>query len=644
MKKKILVVDDDRVMLKFVSELLTRAGHEVVTAEDGFSALSLLAHYTPDIMFFDLIMPKIDGRKLTQIVRAMPRLKDSYLVIISAAMAEIDFNLDETGADSFIAKGPFRSMAQHFKTALEAADSPCRQGSPTAVHGLDSVYARQLTKELLSVNRHLETILESMAEGILEVYAGKVVYANNMAALFFGLPVEKILVAHPLELFDEKTGARLDEILKSDTERPVEIGQKTPVELNGRQITIKVLPVKGEDSAHIIMITDVTERRRLELQLQHKQKMEAIGTIAAGVAHNFRNTLTEIMVNSQLFQMNYKDVDGLHAVAGRINTSVKKGAHLVNGLLQFSRKQLKEKFFLINLSNIINETIQIIGKTYDRSIKIETHLPAELPIFGDPTSLAQAFINLCNNARDAMPDGGRLIISALRQAGKVLVKISDEGAGMDRETAAKCFDPFYTTKPTGKGTGLGLSTTYGIVQSHEGTIAVDSQPGRGTTFKVHFPLAPAGEPTKLKREPGIVFGNGELILVVDDEPEIRGTLKGLLKHLGYRTEVAANGAEALDIYQRKKPHAVLMDINMPEMDGVACIEELLNLDADANIAVFSGYAQDVVENLSPRARQAVKGFVPKPVGLEELSVLLANMLKRKDRGERIKEKGERRKM
>jgi two-component system cell cycle sensor histidine kinase/response regulator CckA len=628
MKKKILVVDDDRVILKFVSDLLLRDGHEVAVAGDGFAALGLLADYTPDIMFFDLIMPKIDGRKLIKIVRGMPRLKDSYLVIISAAMAEIDFSLDESGADAFIAKGPFSSMARHFRAAIEASESPQQKGGPIAIHGLDNVYARQLTKELLSINRHLETVLESTAEGILEIYSGKVIYANSIAVSLFGLPMEKILVAHPLELFDEKTGARLDGILKSNTEKPVEIGQKTPIELNGRQITIKVLPVKGEESTHIIMITDVTERRRLELQLQHKQKMEAIGTIAAGVAHNFRNTLTEIMVNSQLIQMNFKDVDGLHAVAGRINTSVKRGADLVSGLLQFSRKQLKEKFFLINLSDIINEIIQIIEKTYDPSIKIEAHVTAELPIIGDPTSLGQAIMNLFNNARDAMPDGGRLTITARRHGEKALVKISDEGAGMDRETAAKCFDPFYTTKPTGKGTGLGLSTTYGIIKSHEGTISVDSQPGRGTTFKVHLPLASEGEPSKLERELGIIYGNGELILVVDDEPEILGAMKEMLKHLGYRTEVAANGAEALDKYRHETPHAVLMDINMPEMDGVACIAEILNLDTDANIAVFSGYDQDVVENLSPRARQAIKDFVPKPVGLEDLSVLLAKMLKK----------------
>ncbi len=166
MRKKILVVDDDRVMLKFITKLLTREGHEVLTAEDGFAALNLLATFSPDIMFFDLIMPKIDGGKLIKIVRSMPQLKSCYLVIISAAVAEIDFDFEETGADSYIAKGPFSSMAEHIKAAIEVSDAPPDKDESKPIRGLESVYARQLTKELLSRNRHLETILESMAEGI----------------------------------------------------------------------------------------------------------------------------------------------------------------------------------------------------------------------------------------------------------------------------------------------------------------------------------------------------------------------------------------------------------------------------------------------------------------------------------------------
>jgi CheY-like chemotaxis protein len=365
MKKKILVADDDRVMLEYITDLLTREGYEVAAAEDGLAVLNLLTSFKPDIMFFDLIMPKIDGSRLIQIVRHVPHLKDCYLVIVSAAVAEIDFSFNETGADSYIAKGPFSTMAQHFKAVIEASDSPLLEKESKPIHGLENVYARQLTKELLSRNRHLETILESMAEGILEVYSNKVVYANGVAAALFGLPLAKILAAYPPDLFDESIGLRLDNILQNNTGAPVGIGQKTPIEFNDRLITIKVLPVKGEPSTIIIiMITDITERKRLELQLQHKQKMEAIGTIAAGVAHNFRNTLTEIMINSQLIQMNFKDEGDLHKVAERINTSVKKGSRLVDGLLQFSRKQIKEEFQVINLTQVINEIYQIIQESF----------------------------------------------------------------------------------------------------------------------------------------------------------------------------------------------------------------------------------------------------------------------------------------
>jgi two-component system cell cycle sensor histidine kinase/response regulator CckA len=627
MKKKIVVVDDDRVMLKYVTKLLEREGHEVLTAEDGFAALNLLYSFTPDIMFFDLIMPKIDGGKLIKIVRSMPQLKDCYLVIVSAAVAEIDFDFEETGADSYIAKGPFSAMAEHIKAAIEVSDSPRGQAKSKPIRGLDSVYARQLTKELLSRNRHLETILESMAEGILEVYSNKVVYANGVALSLLGLSLEKILAAYPPDLFDHDIGHRLDEILKTKIDQPTAIGEKSPVDLNGRQITIKILPVRGESSTIIIMITDVSERKRLEMQLQHVQKMEAIGTIAAGVAHNFRNTLTEILVNSQLIQMNYKDESGLHDVAGRINSSVRRGSRLVDGLLQFSRKQIKEEFKLIDLVQVINELYEIIQKSFDQKIKIITELPPHLPILGDITSLSQALMNLCTNARDAMPEGGKLIIKAVPEGQRIMVTVSDTGKGMNREALEKCFDPFYTTKPIGKGTGLGLSTTYGIIKSHEGLISVDSQPNRGTTFKIHFPMAPAEKQSTRSDKPAIVRGKGQRVLVVDDEPEILNAMQGLLEYLGYQPEFASSGKEGLEKFMACKPDAVLMDINMPVMDGVACIEEILNYDSNANISIISGYEEEGIDGLSQEARASIKDYLAKPVGLGDLSGLLARMLK-----------------
>jgi two-component system cell cycle sensor histidine kinase/response regulator CckA len=625
MIKKILVVDDDRVMLKFVTKLLTREGHEVQAAEDGFAALNLLASFTPDIMFFDLIMPKIDGGKLIKITRSMPQMNNCFLVIISAAVAEIDFDFEETGADSYIAKGPFNSMAEHIKAAIELSEIPRALQKSKPIRGLDSVYARQLTKELLSRNRHLETILESMAEGILEVYSNKVVYANGVAVSLLGMPLEEILASYPADLFNPDIGQRLGNILQTNPAEPAGIGEKAPVELNGRQVTIKILPVRGETSTVIIMITDVSERKRLEMQLQHVQKMEAIGTIAAGVAHNFRNTLTEILVNSQLIQMSYKDESGLHDVAGRINSSVRRGSRLVDGLLQFSRKQIKEEFELIDLTKVIDEICQLIQKSFDQKIEIQSNLPAQLPIMGDSTSLSQALMNLCTNARDAMPDGGKLIINGKQEGRRIVVTISDTGQGMDRKAVEKCFDPFFTTKPIGKGTGLGLSTTYGIIKSHEGLIIVDSRPNQGATFTIYFPAASLGTQKKDDDTPIIVRGKGQCVLVVDDEPEILNAIEGLLNYLGYRPELASSGKEGLEKYMQSNPDAVLMDINMPEMDGVSCIEEILNYDPAANIAIISGYEEEGIDGLSKEVRKFIKAYRAKPLGLSDLSELLAGM-------------------
>jgi two-component system, cell cycle sensor histidine kinase and response regulator CckA len=625
-RKKILVVDDDRVILTFASKLLAREGHEVITAGDGFEALNVLSAFTPDIMFFDLIMPKIDGDKLIQIVRSMPPLKDCFLVIVSAAVAEIDFNFQETGADYYVAKGPFSAMAENFLSAIRASESPHTPVAPKPVVGLEHVYARQLTKELLSRNRHLETILESMAEGILEVYAGKIVYANSAAIAMLGIPQQKMLTAYPPDLFTGSVRERIEGLFAAVPGLTAETGVNQPLELNGRLVIVKKLPVKGDESTVILMITDITERKRLELQLQHVQKMEAIGTIAAGVAHNFRNTLTEILVNSQLIQLNHKDQADLQEITGRINSSVKKGSRLVDGLLHFSRKQISKEFKNVDLVSIIRETCQIVIKSFEAQIEVQVDLPEHLMILGDGAGLSQVLMNLCTNARDAMPDGGMLRIEARRDGRHAVVRVSDTGIGMDRETLDKCFDPFFTTKPIGKGTGLGLSTAYGIIKGHDGSISIQSQPGAGTTFLLQFSLAKAADALAEEERQAIIHGNGECVLLVDDEADILRAMQGLLKKLNYRPLFAENGAQAVNLYTAWRPEVVLLDVNMPGMDGMECARRILEVDPEARIVIFSGYEPAHGKLSDPLGPKLLKGHLTKPVDIIELSRFLADVL------------------
>jgi PAS domain S-box-containing protein len=624
--KKILLVDDDRLMLKYLTDLLEREGHEVASAQDGFAALNLLTSFFPDIMFFDLIMPKIDGDKLCQIVRNMPHLKDCYLVILSGAVAELDFDHTEIGADAYIAKGPFDTTARHVLGAIEAADAPVQGEDSKAIKGLESVYARRLTKELLSRNRHLETILESMAEGILEVYSGKIVYVNAAAVSIFGLPPEKLLAARPQDLFEGEIQTHLAALIENDENKLADINPNTVIELSGRLVTIKSIPVKNDPFTFIILIEDITERKKLEMRLQHVQKMEAIGTIAAGVAHNFRNTLTEVLVNSQVIQMNHEGDDGVQEVTDRIHKSVKRGARLVDGLLQFSRRQIKNEFQKLDLVGVVQDTFDLIRQSFDQRIDIRIDTPDSLTIMGDPSGLSQALMNLCTNARDAMAEGGELNIQVGQVRDRALITVADTGYGMNRETIEKCFDPFFTTKPVGQGTGLGLSTTYGIIKNHDGVIQVDSNPQKGTTFQISLPLVESKEGQLQEKAPEIISGSGECILVIDDEEQILEAMQDLLSGLNYRPVIANTGSEGLEKYREYSPEAVLLDINMPEMDGFTCADKLLNMDADARIAFISGYEMNGLDGLKEKVKASIKGYLTKPVDLPTLSNFLEQLL------------------
>jgi two-component system, cell cycle sensor histidine kinase and response regulator CckA len=357
--------------------------------------------------------------------------------------------------------------------------------------------------------------------------------------------------------------------------------------------------------------------------------MEAIGTIAAGVAHNFRNTLTEILVNSQLIQLNHKDQPALQEITGRINSSVKKGSRLVDGLLHFSRKQINKEFKMVDLVTVIRETSQIIRKSFEARIDVQVTLSERLKVLGDAAGLSQVLMNLCTNARDAMPDGGVLKIEARQEGPYAVVQVSDTGIGMDREILEKCFDPFFTTKPIGKGTGLGLSTAYGIIKSHDGSINIHSRPGAGTTFVLRFALTRATEAPVGDDRQTLIHGNGECILLVDDEADILRAMQGLLKTLNYRPLFAENGTQAVSLYAAWHPEVVLLDVNMPGMDGMECARRILDVDPEARIVMFSGYdpAQRKLPDLLDR--KLLKGYLTKPADIAELSQFLAKVLREK---------------
>lgn len=380
------------------------------------------------------------------------------------------------------------------------------------------------------------------------------------------------------------------------------------------------------------IIRDITERKRaeedrkkLEAQLMQAQKMEAIGTIAGGVAHNFRNILTVISMNSQLLQLRYMEDSTLQKIAEVLSSYVDRGAKLVSGLMQFARKQDKKELKPLNLASVVQETYELISKSFDKMIDIRISAPESLPIVGDHSGLSQALMNLCTNASDAMPGGGALNIEARREGNRALVLVSDTGCGMDKETREKCLNPFFTTKEVNKGTGLGLSTTYGIVKEHGGEIQVYSEVDRGTTFMLSFPIDRSGELSTQEQAPEISRGEGQKILIVDDESEMCKSMAELLTGIGYHADSVNTGRDAITKYRSWHPDAVLMDRNMPEMDGISCGEKIMEFDPNAKIVIISGYDEHGPVALDDERKKFIRGYLTKPIDMNELSSVLAQL-------------------
>ena len=650
MKKKILVVDDNRMILKFLSNLLDGEGHEVKTCEDGLSALSLLTTFEPDIVFVDLIIPKIGGDKLCQIIRTMEHMKDCYLVIISAAVAEMDLDFRKIGVNACIAKGPFGQMGKHVLAAINDSNDPSTFNLEHGIVGIASVngipvYARRMTKELLGRNRHLETILESMNEGIVEVYTGRVVYANSAAVKLFAVPLENLLSANPQDLFDDVFTSRIAALMNRDTKKMPVVGLSRPLELNGRQIVIRSFPVKGEADTTILLITDVTDQRDLEYQLQHVRRMDAIGNLAGGIAHNFNNLLMGIQGNVSILIQDKKMGDpGFDELAG-IERCIDSGAKLTRQLLSFA-KGGRYSLGLEDVNDIVEKSSSMFARTR-KEIHVEQHLEEDLVMAeADSAQIELALMDLYVNAWHAMSNGGTLTVSTaniilkdsfvkpynLTPGSYLKISVADTGSGMDEKSIERIFEPFYTTRPMGEGTGLGLASVFGIIKKHKGIITVDSQVGRGTTFSIYLPAARILQRPKEAEKPRVVSsgkrpekGSGT-ILVVDDEEYILNADKAMLNELGYEVLLANGGKEALRVFDENKEriNLLILDLIMPDLSGEIVYDRIKSLRPDIRVILSSGYSiEGQAESILKRG---CDGFIQKPYNLNQLAQKIKQIL------------------
>jgi signal transduction histidine kinase len=389
----------------------------------------------------------------------------------------------------------------------------------------------------------------------------------------------------------------------------------------------------GEVIAVVGVVRDVTEQRQLEKQLIQAQKMESIGRLAGGIAHDFNNLLGGMLGYASLMKTKLERDDKFFEYVETIEKSATRAAELTSQLLAFSRGG-KYETDAINLNKLVREAFQIIDRTIDKSIEIETRLSDMLPaVDADAGQIEQAIMNLVINARDAMPGGGKMIVetsvarlteeySQTHMGAKpglyVVLTLTDTGVGMDKDTAERAFEPFFTTKEDGKGTGLGLAMVYGVVKNHGGHVWVYSEPEEGTTFKVYLPTDGKRQAEEQKSRTLSDSGGNELILVVDDEESMRAVAKDMLIDNGYRVLQAEDGIRAVEIFGRHNGDIdlVILDMVMPKLGGMETFLKLKELSPNVKALLSTGYSQG--GKAQEILKSGVHGFVQKPYDVATL--------------------------
>jgi PAS domain S-box-containing protein len=470
----------------------------------------------------------------------------------------------------------------------------------------------------------------------------RVLYWNQSAERIFGWQTREAIGRKMNELLpkDEFNALKYEEAKKIVLDTGNWQGEFATQTKTGKGVLLEtrwtlVCDEEGTHKSILGINTDITEKKRFEIQFLRAQRMESIGTLAGGIAHDLNNILTPLLVSVRLLKEKIgDDADGKRMLAA-LEANVQRGAKLVKQVLTFGRGAQGARA-PINPKHIASEIKQIIAETFPKSVEFELNCPANLwTIIGDPTQLHQVLLNLCVNARDAMPNGGKLSLKMenmmvdetnagmnleAKPGPYLVITVMDTGVGMPKEIQDKIFDPFFTTKEPGKGTGLGLSTALAIVASHNGFIVCKSEEGKGTAFNVYFPADRASVELEQSTEVNshMPQGRNELILVVDDEDPILNLAQKLLTRSGYRVLLAGNGVEAVSLYTRRRSEIdlVLTDMVMPLMDGPATINALKSFNPNIKIIGSSGM---VSENGLAKAKEAgILHFIPKPYTAETL--------------------------
>jgi two-component system, cell cycle sensor histidine kinase and response regulator CckA len=518
-----------------------------------------------------------------------------------------------------------------------------------AVIGLVGI-GRDITERRQSVQKITEqaAMLDQAHDAILMLTLdGKVAYINGAAELLFGLKADDAMGKEALALFPPEDhpglkNAVAETLSKGSWQGELKVHHKLGHEIYIDTRRTLIRDELGAPKAQLTISADITEKKKRDALALRNQRLESLGTLAGGIAHDLNNVLAPILMAIALLKLKVSDESGQRLLS-MLELNAERGAQLVRQVLAFGRGAEGDRIVVQSL-HIAREIEQIVSDTFPKTLSFELDSVKEpWTVTGDPTQLHQVLLNLCVNARDALPNGGKIVLkientvldetyASMNQGSKpgpyLVISVTDNGTGMPPNVRERIFEPFFTTKDIGKGTGLGLSTSLGIIQSHGGFINVTSDMGKGSTFKIYIPANPvaaAAAPSAAKRA-GPPRGHNELILIVDDEQPILNVAKSTLERFGYRAVVAMNGAAAVSIYalQRESIAVVVTDMAMPIMDGPAMAVALKAINPDVKIIGSSG--MDGGGGLTAAANVGVKEFIPKPYSAETLLRAIARVL------------------
>lgn len=628
---KILIVDDDLEGQKVLGYLLSKYGYKLEFADDGEEGLKKAQEMEPDLILLDIMLPGIDGITVCQYIRQDERIAKVPILMVTALEDSNSRRLAiEAGADDFISK-PY-----------------------------DLIELRARIQNIVKLNRYRQFLLErEKFERIVEICPDGIVILSEK---------QEILLVNPasLQMFRVKN---LADIIGISVDFLVDVeylenwknflDKVLTYQLNKLYIEIKFYTIEGKSfpaevtagyllwnnmPAVQLMIKDISEKQRLETQLLRSQRLETIGVLVSGIAHDLNNLLTPLLLGVEMLKMGVNK-NQLDEILGIIQNSAERGAEMVKQILIFA-SGAKKSTEPIQPKHILKEIHNIIRDTFPKDISLINPSTKELWLIeADATQLTQVLLNLCVNARDAMPQGGELKVFAenvfldqtylatrpeltgLIAGAYVAFKVVDTGIGMSEEVLEQIFDPFFTTKDANKGTGLGLFTAQTIIKNYKGIIQVNSKLGEGSCFSFYIPAYEKKEnATIIEASLPTYLGNGELVFIIDDELALCEIIKATLESANYQAIFAADGVEAIATYNeyKDKVAVVLLDLHLPLISGIALIRVLQKISPNIKIIITSGLAR--AEEISEALKQGAASFLAKPYVAQDLLKLINETL------------------